>query len=152
MGQMTKPLERYALILEVLSRFPGGQSLTEISGLSQLPKATTHRIINSLVNIGYVSGGNGRVAFRLEPRLLRMMHFGKAPTWFGPLVEPIQTEGIETFYSVGLVGLQPRLSNFPRQNLVAGFRTASERIAKLLRSRRTHPSHEAAPSVLGEDR
>lgn len=269
MGQMTKPLERYALILEVLSRFPEGLSLTEISGLAQLPKATTHRIIKALVNIGYVSGGNGRVAYRLGPRLLRMMHFGEAPTWIGPLVEPslrvlvqdfdetaflakliglevrsvamvlpkptdrsyvhpgrvmpvnaaasakaimasqpeetvgqvlanqplakytpstcvdseelkrqyaqirraghalcideldpgvmsiaapIQTEGIGTFYSVGLVGLQPRLSNFPRQNLVAGLRTASESIAKLLRSRRTHPSHEAAPSVLGEDR
>ncbi len=269
MHQIAKPLERYALILEILSRFPDGMSLTEVAGLAQPPKGTKHRIIKALVKIGYVSGGNGRAAYRLGPRLLRMMHFGEAPTWIGPLVEPdlralaqefgetaflakliglevrsvamvlpkptdrsyvhpgrvmpvnaagwakatmasqpeetvsqvlanqplakytpstcvdseelkrqyaqirraghalcidelepgvmsiaapIQTEGIGTFYSIGLVGLQPRLSNFPRQNLDAGLRTASESIAKLLRSRRTHPSHEAAPSALGEDR
>lgn len=264
----TRPLERYALILEILSRFPDGLSLTEVTGLAQLPKATTHRLIKALVDIGYVSGGNGRVAYRLGPRLRRMIHVGAPPTWIGPSVEPIlgalvhefgetaflakliglevrsvamvlpkstdrsyvhpgrvmpsnaaasakaiiasqpeefinqvvsyqplvnytpstcvdieelkqqysrirskgyalcineldpgvmsiatpiQLEGIGTYYSVGLVGLQPRLSNVPRQRLVAGLRAASESIAKLLRSRRTHRSHGSVASSLGTD-
>lgn len=251
-------LERYALILEILSRFPEGLSLTEVAALAQLPKGTSHRRIKALVEIGYVTGGNGRVAYRLGPRLLRMMDVGEPPTWIASAVEPIlgilvkefgetaflakligievrsvamvvpnptdrsyvhpgrvmppnaaasaktiiaaqpekivgqvlrhrrlikyttatctdaealkqqyarvrregfalcideldpgvmsiavpiELERIGTYYSVGLVGLQARLSAVSRKFLLAGLRVAAESIAKLLRSPRNPASH-----------
>lgn len=264
----TRPLERYARILETLSRFPDGLSLTEVAGLTQLPKGTVHRLIKGLVDIGYVTGGNGRVAYRLGARLLRMMHIGTTPMSLGPLVEPIlgalvqefgetpflakliglevrsvamvlpkptdrsyvhpgrvmppnaaasakaiiaaqpeevideilsqaplvkytsrtcvdiqklkqqysrirsegyalcvdeldpgvmsiatpiHLDGIGTYYSIGLVGLEPRLSNVPRRNLIAGLRAASESLAKLLRNRKTHRSQRSVAGSLATD-
>lgn len=264
----TSPLERYALILEILSRLPDGLSLTEVADLAQLPKGTTHRLIKALVDIGYVSGGDGRVVYQLGPRFRRMMHAGAPPMGIGPLVEPIlealvhefgetaflakligfevravamvlpkptdrsyvhpgrvlppnaaasakaiiasqpdafidqvlgcqplvnytpstcvdlkalkqqyvhirseayavcmdeldpgvmsiaapiELEEIGTYYSVGLVGLQPRLSNVPKPRLVAGLRAAAGSIAKFLRNRRTRRSHAPVASPRGAD-
>src|SRR5262249_28733532 len=48
---------------------------------------------------------------------------------------PVHAEGVGVLYSIGLVGLEPRLSKFPNHNLVAGLRTASETVARLLRRR-----------------
>jgi DNA-binding IclR family transcriptional regulator len=247
-----KPLERYALILDILSRHPAGLSLTELADFAQLPKGTAHRIMKALSEIGYVAGGNGRTSYVLGPRLMRMLHLGRPPTWVAPLVEPVlqalmqefgetaflaklvgnevhsvtmvvpnptersyvhpgrvmpanaaasakaiiafqgdktinemikhhplarytpktctkpaqlkrqfaqiktlgyalcvdeldpgvmsiatpvHAEGVGVIYSIGLVGLEPRLSKFPNRNLVAGLRTASETVARLLRTR-----------------
>lgn len=266
MAKVAKPLERYAHILEILSRFPDGLSLTEISGLAQLPKGTTHRMLKALSEIGYAAGGRGRVSYRLGARLLHMLHLGHAPSWIGTLVEPVllalvqefgetaflaklvgfevvsagmvvpkptdrsfvhpgrvmppnaaasakaimafqpekmlaqafahqppvrytpntcvelrqlkrqyahvRTQGyalcvdeldpgvmsvatpvrmeeVGVFYSVGLVGLQPRLSKFPTRHLVAGLKTAAESIAILVRSRRSQAAHESDPKRLG---
>jgi DNA-binding IclR family transcriptional regulator len=257
-----KPLERYALILEILSRFPDGLSLTEIAVHAQLPKGTTHRMMKALTGIGFVAGGGGRVSYRLGTRLLRMLHVGQAPTWIAGLVDPVlqalvqeygetaflaklvgfevasvamavpkptarsyvnpgrvmppnaaasakaimahqsddilklvfarqrlvrytpntcvdlrqlkrqfaqirsqgfalcideldpgvmsvavpvQVEGVGTFYSVGLVGLQARLSNFPREQVVTGLKAAAESIVQLLRTRRALSTHHAEP-------
>jgi DNA-binding IclR family transcriptional regulator len=63
---------------------------------------------------------------------------------------PVRMEAVGVFYSVGLVGLQPRLSKFPTDRLVTGLKAAAESIAKLVRSRRTEPMHEADPNRLGE--
>lgn len=264
----TRPLERYARILEILSRFPDGLSLTQIAGMAQLPKGTAHRLVKALVDIGYVSGGNGRVAYRIGARLLRMMHIGAPPTSLGSLAEPIlgalvqefgetaflakliglevrsvamvlpkptdrsyvhpgrvmppnaaasakaiiasqpddvvdqilshlplvkytprtcidierlkqqyarirtegyalcvdeldpgvmsiatpiHLDGMETYYSIGLVGLQPRLSGVSRRNLIAGLRAASESVAQLLRNRTFHRSQRLVVNRLDAD-
>ena len=107
-----RSLERYALILDIISRFPDGVSLTEIAALAQLPKGTTHRRIKALVEIGYVTGGNGRVAYRLGPRLLRMLDVGEPPSWIAQAVEPILgvlvREFGETAFLAKLVGTEVR--------------------------------------------
>ena len=265
MIKVAKPLERYALILEILSRFPHGLSLTETATLAQLPKGTTHRMIKALTEIGFVAGGSGRVSYRLGARLLAMLQLGEAPTWIGSLVDPVllalvqefgetaflaklvglevisiatavpkssersyvnpgrvmpsnaaasakaimayqssdllkavfahqpmvrytpntcvdirqlkrqfaqvrsqgfalcideldpgvmsiavpvKTEGLATYYSVGLVGLQPRLGIFRRQNLVAGLRATSESIAKLVLSCHAQATQHLEPRSL----
>ena len=265
MTRVAKPLERYALILEILSRFPAGLSLTEISAHARLPKGTTHRMIKALTEIGLVAGGSGRVSYRLGTRLLRMLHLGQAPDWIAAIVEPVlqalarefgetaflaklvgvevvsvamvvpspsarsyvnpgrimppnaaasakaimayqpeeilkpvfahqslvrytpntcvdvrqlkrqfaqirsqgfaqcvdeldpgvmsvavpvSAEGVGIFYSVGLVGLLPRLAEFQRDHLVAGLKAAAESIGRLVRSRRAASTHDLEPGAL----
>lgn len=260
MTKVAKPLERYGLILEILSRFPGGLSLTEIAVHARLPKGTTHRMIKALTEISFVAGGTGRVSYRLGVRLLRMLHIGQAPDSIAAVVEPVlqalvqefgetaflaklvgsevvsvamavpktaarsyvnpgrvmppnaaasakaimayqpedvlkavfahqplvrftpntcvdmrqlkrqfaqirsqgfalcideldpgvmsvavpvHIEGVGTFYSVGLVGLQPRLAKSPREHLVAGLNAAAESIARLMRSRRAQSTRDS---------
>ncbi|MEK0095314.1 helix-turn-helix domain-containing protein, partial [Bordetella pertussis] len=42
------PLERYIRMLELLTAFPDGLALSELSAMIELPKASAHRLIKTL--------------------------------------------------------------------------------------------------------
>lgn len=90
-------VERYAHILEVLASFPEGLSLTDIARLAQLPKASAHRLIKTLGDVGYVTGGGGRELYRLGPRLLRLLHLGAPSRSVAALLQPVLEALVEEF-------------------------------------------------------
>lgn len=53
MEKIIQSLERAFAILELLSQYPNGLGLLEISKETNLHKATTHRILKSLILLGY---------------------------------------------------------------------------------------------------
>jgi len=88
MAGASSPIKRLAAILDVVAASPAGLSLKEIADAIGLPMATTHRMIHSLVDIGYVEGGSGRAVFSIGPRLLRIFHLAFDTDTLATLVEP----------------------------------------------------------------
>ncbi|WP_158971322.1 IclR family transcriptional regulator [Chachezhania sediminis] len=74
-GQTSKPLERYFSTLELLAEVPAGMTLVDIAARLDLPGATTHRVINALLEAGLVTRGVSDRHYVLGPRARR---FGTA--------------------------------------------------------------------------
>lgn len=71
-------IERYLHILEVIAASHDSLSLTEIKELTGLPKATAHRLINSLVDAGAVTtNGSWHKTFRIGSRMWRLLYLGQ---------------------------------------------------------------------------
>lgn len=51
-------VERTFSIVEALSQYPKGASLSELSAATSLNKTTVHRLLNSLITLGYASKDN----------------------------------------------------------------------------------------------
>lgn len=64
-------LGRAFLILETLARTGGLASLSRLATLTELPPATVHRLVRSLVDLGYVHQEPNR-QYSLGPQLLRL--------------------------------------------------------------------------------
>lgn len=97
MAGASSPIKRLAAILDAVAASPSGLALKEIADAIGLPMATTHRMIHSLVDIGYVEGGSGRATFTIGPRLLRIFHLAFDTDTLATLVEPAlraQTEDL----------------------------------------------------------
>jgi len=80
---------RYALILETVAASSLGLSLSEIMHATGLSSGTTHRLVNALLDVGYLTGQGGRKTYRIGPRLIRLFHLAQSPTTVSLLVEPI---------------------------------------------------------------
>lgn len=63
-------VERTFSILEALSQAPSGALLSELSASVGLNKTTVHRLLGSLIELGYASGENGR--YRLTVKLFEV--------------------------------------------------------------------------------
>ncbi len=82
-------LTRYAAVLDALAAAPEGLSLTEVVRATGLPRGTAHRLLGALRGVGYIAGRDGRKVYVLGPRLLRLLHLGRAPAAVAPLVRPL---------------------------------------------------------------
>ncbi|MDA8250983.1 MAG: IclR family transcriptional regulator [Rhodospirillales bacterium] len=89
MTEAPKVLERYTNILEAVAPFHDGLSLAEIARSTGLPKATAHRLVASLTELGFIAAGRGRNAYRIGPRLLRLLHAHVRPATIDALVRPL---------------------------------------------------------------
>lgn len=87
------PLERYVKVLEAIAVAPHAPSLSDIAKRCDLPHATSHRLIATLLRTGLVQkeAGNGR-QYALGPRLLRLLHFGTDSAYVGIMVQPLLNE------------------------------------------------------------
>lgn len=90
-------LIRYVNVLEVLAPAPEGLSLTQIMKATDLPRGTVHRLINALLNVGYVTTRGNRKIYFLGPRLLRFLYLGIAPMSVSLLTPPILEELVDQF-------------------------------------------------------
>ncbi len=59
-------------ILEVLSNYPKGVCLQEISAQCKLAKSTTHRILNNLIELGYVAQDTFTLHYRLTLKMFEL--------------------------------------------------------------------------------
>ncbi|TCS37372.1 IclR family transcriptional regulator [Paucimonas lemoignei] len=66
------PLERYFRILEVLSGFPEGLTLSELTSILALPKATMHRLLAAMQKSNLVTVNAGAAAYLLADRVRRL--------------------------------------------------------------------------------
>lgn len=66
-----------------------GLTVSEISSALDLPLPTAHRLVGSLADIGYLSGGGRGSSYRLGPRLYRQLHFSLSPHALSGVVSPI---------------------------------------------------------------
>lgn len=65
-------LERAAAILEQLTEARDGLGITELAELTGLHKSTVHRLISTLVTLGYVEKGANNEKYQLGMKLLHM--------------------------------------------------------------------------------
>jgi IclR family acetate operon transcriptional repressor len=87
--QETGILARYATVLDALAAAPQGLSLTEVVGITGLPRGTAHRLLGALRGVGFIAGRDGRKVYGLGPRLLRLLHLGQEPAAIAPLARPL---------------------------------------------------------------
>ncbi len=82
-------LARYAVILEIVAASRTGLSLTEITRGTGLSSGTMHRLLNALLDVGYLTHQEGRKAYRLGPRLIRLFHLAHSRATLSTLVQPV---------------------------------------------------------------
>jgi DNA-binding IclR family transcriptional regulator len=102
------PLERYFRVLETLSAFPEGLTLTELSKLLLLPKPTVSRLIASLRRSDLVALADGTRALVLGNRMRRMIHLAADDAWIesavGSALKLLAAETGQTSYLARLEG------------------------------------------------
>lgn len=96
-------LARYALILEIVAASRTGLSLTEIMRGSGLSSATTHRLLNALLDIGYLAQQEGQKTYRLGPRLIRLFHLAHSRATLAALVQPVLQDLVGRFGETAFV-------------------------------------------------
>ena len=101
-------LSRYVKVLEALAPASEGLSLTQVMNVTELPRGTVHRLINALLNVGYLATFGNRKVYVLGPRLLRLLFLGVAPTSVSlvahPILEDLVTQFGETTFLAQLTG------------------------------------------------
>ena len=85
-------LERAFELLELLADAGEAQGLTELSFSSGLPLTTIHRLVGTLMRMGYVRRGGSR-QYVLGPRLIRLGEM--ATTMLGSFAKPHLAELVE---------------------------------------------------------
>lgn len=96
-------VERAFYLLELLADH-GDQSLTELSAAIELPAPTTHRLLKTLVSLGYVRQLHNR-RYGLGLGLVRLA--GRVDTQFAPIARPhLETLALEIGESANLAVLE----------------------------------------------
>ncbi|WP_342643299.1 IclR family transcriptional regulator [Rhodoligotrophos ferricapiens] len=88
-----KPLERYMRILELISGFPDGISLSTLASALDLPKTTAHRLLKGLTDVGMIepappAGGS----YRLGTRFTNLLYAGADDGWIRAVSQPLLQE------------------------------------------------------------
>ncbi|HLX28045.1 MAG TPA: IclR family transcriptional regulator C-terminal domain-containing protein [Casimicrobiaceae bacterium] len=96
-------LARYALILEIVGASRTGMSLTEIMRATGLSSGTMHRLLNSLLDVGYLAQQDGKKIYRLGPRLIRLFHLAHSRATVSALVQPVLQELVSRFNETAFV-------------------------------------------------
>jgi DNA-binding IclR family transcriptional regulator len=91
-------LERQLTVLERVAQTPSGLTFIEIQQSLALPKATAHRLLQTLCAVGLLSatGGAARI-YRLGDRLLTQLAFAVSPDRLIPLARPVLGELVKEF-------------------------------------------------------
>lgn len=101
--EMRGVLARYSAILEAVTASGSGLSLTEIMRATNLSSGTTHRLVNSLVDVGYLVVQSTRKTYHVGPRLLRLFHLAHSRANFSTLVEPVLRRLVARFGETAFV-------------------------------------------------
>ena len=96
-------LARYALILEIVAASRTGLSLTEIMREASLSSGTMHRLLNALLDVGYLAQQEGQKTYRLGPRLIRLFHLAHSRVSLAALVQPVLQELVTRFGETAFV-------------------------------------------------
>jgi len=91
-GSGVQSLARAFELLERLADTGGEASLSELAASSGLPTPTIHRLIRTLVSLGYV-GQNSNRRYTLGTRLIRLGE--NASLQFGAIARPLLTELVD---------------------------------------------------------
>jgi DNA-binding IclR family transcriptional regulator len=87
------PLERYIRILELLSAFPDGLSLTDVATMEELPKASAHRLLKTMQELELVApAGAGALAYVTGSRLRKLAFMSADTTWVDVVMRPYLRE------------------------------------------------------------
>ena len=70
--QSVQSLDRAFAIIEHLSQNPGGMLLMDLSAATGLHKSTVHRLLASLINLGYVRKDSDSNKYRLTFKLFEI--------------------------------------------------------------------------------
>lgn len=91
-------LERQLAVIERVAQSPAGVPFTEIQQSLGLPKATAHRLVQTLCAVGLLvaTGGAARI-YRLGGRLIKLLGLAVSPDRLVPLARPVLTNLVETF-------------------------------------------------------
>lgn len=121
-GFVSAPLRRAAQIVEVVSAAPEGLSLNQIAMMVGLPPSTTHRLVRSLLAIGYLALNENRRTYFLGSRLVHVMHAAFGPKNIQALVEPILSRLVfrfgQVFYVNQLIAEKARVMAFVLPDVV----------------------------------
>ncbi|MFI4986657.1 MAG: IclR family transcriptional regulator [Alphaproteobacteria bacterium] len=103
----SSPLRRVAAILDELAVSQSGLSLSDISSRLGLPMPTAHRMLKSLCEIGYTTGGGGRARYRLGSRLLTLfqmtLSLNALRSLAAPILQPLADRFDATIFMTRLV-------------------------------------------------
>jgi len=107
------PLERYIRILELLTAYPGGLALSELSALIELPKASAHRLVKTLQEMELVDAGSAGTSIYVTGPRLRKLAFMSADSErvavvLGPFLRELTQELGETSFVARLEGSSVR--------------------------------------------
>jgi DNA-binding IclR family transcriptional regulator len=106
------PLERYFRILEVLSGFPEGLTLSELTSMLALPKATTHRLLAAMQKSNLVTVNGGAAAYLLSDRVRRLAQLSAGTDFIKAMaashLQQLVSETGETCYIARLEGRRVR--------------------------------------------
>lgn len=103
-GGGVQSLGRAFAILEAMADAQGPISVSRLSERTQLPLATIHRLVRSLVDLGYVRQEQSR-QYSLGPRLMRLA--GESTARLGVWAQPLLAEAVgELGESVNLAVLE----------------------------------------------
>lgn len=110
------PLSRAAQIVDAVSAIKDGVTLKKISDSVGLPASTTHRLVNSLLAIGYLSVDERDKTYHLGRRLIRVMHAAFGARNVQAVADPILSRLLrlfgQVFYLNQLAGDKVRLVAF----------------------------------------
>jgi DNA-binding IclR family transcriptional regulator len=109
-------LTRAAQVIDVVAAAADGLPLHRISEEVGLPASTTHRLVRSLVAVGYLAGDEGSKTYRLGRRLMRVFHAAFGRSNIQVLTEPMLNKLVQkfeqVFYVNQLVAGRVRLAAF----------------------------------------
>jgi DNA-binding IclR family transcriptional regulator len=101
-------LGRYAAVLDAVAASPNGLILAEIMRATKLPRGTAHRLINSLLRVGYIEQHENRKIYVLGSRLIRLLHMRLARETLvdvsRPVLAPLAQRFKETAFLAKLEG------------------------------------------------
>ena len=139
-------LERAFLILEVMADEGGIIGLSQLADRSQLPLATIHRLVRSLVDLGYVRQEANR-QYSLGPRLMRLA--AESGKRIGVVADPLLNQAVaELGESVNLAILDDDEIVYVAQAQPTGnFMRMFTEVG-----RRTHPHTTAVGKAILADR
>jgi len=83
------PLSRYARILEAVAVAPEGLNLSAIAEATGLQVGTSHRLVNSLCDVGFLAKQNGQKVYVLGTRMVQLCVTSVTPTSIITLARPI---------------------------------------------------------------
>ena len=85
----SEPLRRATAVIELVAMEQGGLTVTAIATHLNLPVPTTYRLVQRLVDVGYLKGEGRHASYIAGPTLLRVARFVTESTSVTSLVKPM---------------------------------------------------------------
>lgn len=112
----SNPLRRAARVVDTVASAGGELALREIAQALDLPQSTTHRLVHSLIDIGYLEANPATKTYNIGPRLKRVLHLALGRANLAHLARPILVElaeeVLETAFVAQLSGREVQLVDF----------------------------------------
>jgi DNA-binding IclR family transcriptional regulator len=90
------PLSRYARILEAVAAAQEGLNLSAIAEATGLQVGTSHRLVNSLCDVGFLARHNGQKVYVLGRRMVQLCLTSVTPASIVTLARPILRDLVNT--------------------------------------------------------